>query len=208
MHGPRISESPRPEQLEYISAHLITNAALLTRLFAREVTVTLSRTEAGLLSTLSAAPRRITKLAELERVAQPTMTLLVKRLEQQGLVTRERHAGDGRVVIVRLTRSGATALEDFRSQMRAALRAYLDELPDTQIEALAAAADALGDLIDALQPRSSRSSPPDIEAAPGRRPEVFSRQAAQGRAPATPMANSATEAEFTIGVVAEQRFDR
>jgi DNA-binding MarR family transcriptional regulator len=43
----------------------------------------LSRTEVGLLNTLSTGPRRITELAELEGLAQPTMTSLVKQLEQQ-----------------------------------------------------------------------------------------------------------------------------
>ena len=58
----------------------------------------LSRSEVGLLSTLSGGPPRITDLAELEGLAQPTMTSLVKALEHQGLVCRDRQADDGRVV--------------------------------------------------------------------------------------------------------------
>ena len=45
-------------------------------------------------ATLSDGPRRITELAELEGLAQPTTTILVKQLERQGLVRRERQADD------------------------------------------------------------------------------------------------------------------
>ena len=56
-----------------------------------------------MLRTLTDAPRRITDLAELEGLAQPTMTLLVQRLEQRGWVERKRDSDDGRVVLVSLT---------------------------------------------------------------------------------------------------------
>jgi predicted transcriptional regulator len=44
---------------------------------------------------LGSGPRRITELAELERLAQPTLTQLVQRLEQQGFVNRERKTTTG-----------------------------------------------------------------------------------------------------------------
>ena len=111
----------------------------------------LSRTEVGLLNTLSGGPRRITELAELEGLAQPTMTSLVKQLEQQGLVRRDRQADDGRVVLVHLTDSGAAALEDYRARVRELLGRHLAEIPDEQVEALAAATDALAQLVVLLQ---------------------------------------------------------
>jgi DNA-binding MarR family transcriptional regulator len=141
----------RSPQVEHVSTQLLPRAALLTRLFARQVGGGLSRTEAELLNTLSGGARRITELADLGGLAQPTMTLLVKRLEDQGLVARERNADDGRVVMVTLTPTGLAALEDFRSQISAALREHLAEMSPEQIEALAAAADALQDLITLLQ---------------------------------------------------------
>ena len=113
----------------------------------------LPRSEVGLLSTLSGGPQRITTLAELEGLAQPTTTTMVKALEQRGLVTREQHADDGRVVLVNLTKAGSAALEDYRSRARAMLGTYLSEIPDEQVEALAAATDALTQLIALLQQR-------------------------------------------------------
>jgi DNA-binding MarR family transcriptional regulator len=147
----RSLQRERSERIAYIASQLLARASLLSRLLASHLGGELSRTEVGLLNTLSGGPRRITELAELERLKQPTMTVLVQRLEQDGLVSRERHAGDGRVVLVNLTEAGSVALEDYRAQARAALSAYLTGMPDEQVEALAAATETLADLVALLQ---------------------------------------------------------
>jgi DNA-binding MarR family transcriptional regulator len=126
--------------------------ALLRRLLVRHLRGELSRTDAGVLSTVSDGPRRITELAELEGLAQPTMTLLVKALEQKGLVTRERHADDGRVVMVHLTEAGAVALRELHAQASATLHAALTGSSDEQVDALIAATESLQALIILLRP--------------------------------------------------------
>ena len=126
------------------------------RLLVRQLGGELSRSEVGLLSTLSSGPRRITDLAEFEGLAQPTMTSLVKALEQHGLVRRDRQADDGRVVLVHLTDSGAGALEDYRARVRELLGSYLADIPDQQVDALAAATDAIAQLVSLLQVRHAR----------------------------------------------------
>lgn len=134
-----------------VAQQLLPQAALLTRLVIRQMDGAMSRTEAGLLRTLEDGPRRITELAELEGLAQPTTTLLVKRLEDQGWVARERQAGDGRVVLVRRTEAGVAALERFRAQAGEVLEACLEQMPAEQVDALAASVDALAALIALLQ---------------------------------------------------------
>jgi DNA-binding MarR family transcriptional regulator len=146
----------RSGQLDYVASELLPRAALLTRLLVRQLGGELSRTEVGLLRTLSSGPRRITELAELEGLAQPTITILIKQLEEQGLVTRTRRSGDGRVVLVDLTESGSVALEEFRGRLRAVVGGYLAEISDEQVEALAAATETLAHLVDALQQRPTR----------------------------------------------------
>jgi DNA-binding MarR family transcriptional regulator len=143
-------KSERAQVAEYVSTQLLPRALLLTRLLAKEVGGGLSITEAGLLRSLGDGPLRITALAESEGLAQPTTTLLVKRLEQQGLVTRERQDHDRRVVLVRLTDEGAAAIADYRARVLAALRGHLDQLSEGQLETLAAGTDALQELIDLL----------------------------------------------------------
>jgi DNA-binding MarR family transcriptional regulator len=146
--APRLDRS---QQIDVVSRELLPGAALLTRLLVRALGGELSRTEVGLLSTLSGGAQRITALADLEGLAQPTMTSMVKQLEQRGLVRRERQADDGRVVLVNLTEAGRVTLEDYRTRVRAMLGIYLREIPDEQVQALAAATDALAQLIALLQ---------------------------------------------------------
>jgi DNA-binding MarR family transcriptional regulator len=145
------AQRDRSERIDRVSSQLLPSVAVLTRLLTSQLGGELSRTELGLLNTLSGAPRRITELAELERLAQPTLTQLVQRLEQQGFVTRERQTDDGRVVLVSLTEAGAAALDDFRRRASAALGAHLVELPDAEIESLAAATETMGRLVALLQ---------------------------------------------------------
>jgi DNA-binding MarR family transcriptional regulator len=145
-------ETDRSRRIEYVSTQLLARAQVLTRLLAKQVDSELSPTEAIMLNTLRGGPRRITELAECEGLAQPTTTLLVKRLEEMGLVRRERQADDGRVVLVSLEPAGIQALEEFRAQFMALLRADLaTTTTDEQIAALVIATEALESLINDLQ---------------------------------------------------------
>lgn len=151
-----IPRRSRARQIEYVSHELLPQAALLTRLLFREIGAELSRTELGLLRTVSDGPRRITELAELEGLAQPTMTLLIKQLEQQGLVKRERRSEDGRVVLVDITESGRVALQDYRELISEAIGAYLVDISDEQADALVAATKTLAELVTLLRQQPAR----------------------------------------------------
>src|SRR5437660_7754038 len=130
----------RAERVDYIAEHLPSRAAILVRLLVKQVrSREISRTEMEVLSILREGPRRITELAELEGVAQPTMTLLVKRLEERGWVSRNGVPGDGRVVIANLTEAGREAQQRFRARFLAAIRSDLEEPSDDEMRALAAA---------------------------------------------------------------------
>lgn len=134
-----------------VAAELPQHAARLSRLLYRHSTAELSRTEAGVLSTLSRGHRRITELAELEGLAQPTVTVLVAKMEERGLVSRGRDASDGRVVLVDITDEGRLALERLRGQYRTVLEQRMASMTNEEVAALRAATDTLGALIDALQ---------------------------------------------------------
>jgi DNA-binding MarR family transcriptional regulator len=146
----------RSAQIDYVSSELLPRAALLTRLLFRQLEGDLSRTELGLLRTLSDGPRRITELADLEALAQPTMTILIKQLEQQGLVRRKRSSDDARVVLVDLTKKGRVALDDYRERVRDAMGTYLAEISDEQVDRLVAATETLAQLVSLLQEQPVR----------------------------------------------------
>jgi DNA-binding MarR family transcriptional regulator len=149
----RIStERERAERVEYVAEHLPSRAVILVRLLVKQVrNREISRTEMGVLSVLTDGPRRITELAEAEGVAQPTMTLLVKRLQERGWVERQGMPDDGRVVLVSITEAGGAAQRRFRAQFLAAMRSDLREQSDEQLQALSAATETLGSFVDDLQ---------------------------------------------------------
>jgi DNA-binding MarR family transcriptional regulator len=153
----RASRAERAERLDYIAEHLLARAALLVRLLVRQVhSRAISRTEMEALSILTSGPRRITELTELEGIAQPTMTLLVKRLEQKGWVQREGLPHDGRVVMISLTEAGGAAQQQFRAQFHAALRTDLQGLSDQQLQELSAATETISAFVDDLQQRAGK----------------------------------------------------
>ena len=146
----------RTAQIDYVSSELLPRAGLVTRLLFKQLGGDLSRTELGLLRTLSDGPRRITELADLEGLAQPTMTLQIKQLERRGLAKRERRSDDGRVVLVDLTKRGRAALDDYRERIRGAMGEYLAEISDEQVDRLVAATETLAQLVTLLQERPIR----------------------------------------------------
>lgn len=139
------------DRLARAAQELIVRASAISRLLVKHLGTDTSRTDAMLLATLSEAPRRITELAELAGLAQPTITLLAKRLEQRGWVTRERQADDGRVVLLSLTKAGGEALSEFRARYRAVLREHLNAVSTKQLAVLEAAAETLDELTQSLK---------------------------------------------------------
>jgi DNA-binding MarR family transcriptional regulator len=146
---------PAPDRavaIDLVAGTLLGRAARLTRLLMRSGAHKLSRTEVGVLSTLSQGPRRITELAQTEALAQPTVTQLVDKLENRGLVSRARSGEDARVVIVEVTPAGTEVFEEVRAEIRANMREALTDLPDDELTELAHASETLGELIETLLP--------------------------------------------------------
>jgi DNA-binding MarR family transcriptional regulator len=150
----RVAEPDRERsaQMDYVASNLASRAALLVRLLVRQVPAgEISRTEAEVLVVLREGPRRVTELAELVGLAQPTMTLLVKRLQARGWVSREGHPDDGRVVLVAITDDGRAAVETFRARFLTALRSDLEALSSRELAALSRATRTLDSFVDVLQ---------------------------------------------------------
>lgn len=83
------------------------------------------------------------ELAAHERVQPPSMTRIVKALEETGYVTRTPHATDGRQVVVALTAEGVHLLKEDRRQREAWLTQRLRDLDPDDRELLHRAAEVL-----------------------------------------------------------------
>jgi DNA-binding MarR family transcriptional regulator len=121
----------------------------------------ISLTAASTMSTLSrTGPLRLTALATVEGVAQPSMTALVTGLEKAGLVERRPDPGDGRVVLVALTDAGREHMRIRRTHGAEWFTGLVDQLSEADTAALVAALPALEHLreLDALPPTRVKGS--------------------------------------------------
>jgi DNA-binding MarR family transcriptional regulator len=103
----------------------------------------------------SDGPSPVTELSRAEGISQPSMTQLVGRAENDGLVTREQSTTDRRVVLVDLADAGRVALDERRAARSAQVQAALADLdPDDR----ATISDAIGAL-ERLVDRTDRPGP-------------------------------------------------
>jgi DNA-binding MarR family transcriptional regulator len=78
-------------------------------------------------------PRTLGELAASERVRPPTMTNIVRGLEQAGLVRREADPNDGRVARVHVTEEGERVLQQARRRRIANLAERLASLTPREV---------------------------------------------------------------------------
>jgi DNA-binding MarR family transcriptional regulator len=108
----------------------------------------MSRAQGRVLGTLrDSGPQRITVLADLERVTQPTMSGLVAGLERHGCVERCADGADRRVVLARLTEEGRKVLNEIHESRSQVLQTWLALLGEEDRASLARSLPALRQLI-------------------------------------------------------------
>jgi DNA-binding MarR family transcriptional regulator len=83
------------------------------------------------------------ELADVERVQPPTMTKIVGKLEERGLVVRTPHPTDGRQVILAATEQGRAMFAQFEQARNEWLAAQLAALSADDQDVLARAAQIL-----------------------------------------------------------------
>lgn len=130
------------EDVADVAHRLRLVTARLARLLRQQAGSGLSPSQHSVLVSIDASGTvTLGELAALEQVAPPTITKIVSRLEDDGLVTRTVDARDRRVSRVTLTGLGRARLEISRSRRDAWLTQNLERLG---AEGVARVADALG----------------------------------------------------------------
>jgi DNA-binding MarR family transcriptional regulator len=114
-----------PEDRHQVAESLYALSATVVRRIPREVSLTAISTLATLERT---GPRRITDLAVVQGISQPSTTSLVSTLERAGYVERRRDPSDGRAALVALTAEGRRTLRDRRRAGTESVAALLDKL--------------------------------------------------------------------------------
>jgi DNA-binding MarR family transcriptional regulator len=135
-----------PDQVDLLEALVLDLGALTARRegFSRTAAATLGRLR-------ESGPTRLTELASAEGVAQPSMSSLVARLADQGLVQRSGDPRDARVVLLSLTPAGESLVAQRRAARAERLDRALGALPASDVDTIADALPALTRLADALR---------------------------------------------------------
>jgi DNA-binding MarR family transcriptional regulator len=127
----------------------------------------MSLTALSTLATLDrSGPRRITDLAAVEGVTQPSMTSLVSALERSEFVERLTDSSDKRVVLVAVTASGSRYVRTRRRSGAEAFALLIEKLPPEELEALIAASSALEHLLE-LEEKQRDSGTRQVDALSG-----------------------------------------
>ena len=146
--------APTPAQVdEELAARLRLSATRLARRLRQEADAGLTPSQLSALAVIEReGPLTLGALADQEKVAPPSITKVVAKLESIGLVARAVDPGDRRFVRVAVTAAGRALLEDSRRRKTAWLTGRIRELGPGEREQLAAALDVLDALVSADRP--------------------------------------------------------
>lgn len=131
-----------------IAARLRLSATRLARRLRQESGAGLSPSQQSALAVIANdGPLTLGALADLERVAPPSITKVVSKLECDGLVTRTPDPTDRRICRVAISPEGAALLDEVRRRKTAWLTARISQLDPERQRRLADALDVLDELI-------------------------------------------------------------
>lgn len=135
-----------PEITELAGRLRLANARLHRRL-RQEADTGLSPSQQSALGTIHVqGPMALGDLAAAEQVTPPTITKVVARLEEEGLIDRTVDPSDRRIVRVSTTAEGRRRLEHSRARRNAFLAARLEDLGPDAVRRLHDAIGALEEL--------------------------------------------------------------
>ncbi|MFB6679922.1 MarR family winged helix-turn-helix transcriptional regulator [Streptomyces sp. NPDC056390] len=143
------------QRIEGVARGLLRGLGHLTQALFRAGEFGITHSQAALLDALEPGPRRVTELAAATGMVQPRVTVMLQKLEEAGLVERQRCAADRRAVETTLTPAGRDLLEGGRRRMAAVLLAALDGGVEDSERAVGAARDAIAVLANAMESETS-----------------------------------------------------
>lgn len=144
MTAPRTNAASTDLDLGDTAARLRLAVTRLARRLRQESTTGHTPSQLSALSVVvNHGPLTLGALADHERVAPPSITKLVTKLEADGLVVRTPDPTDGRVTHVSATKAGHSLIAETRRRKTTWLAARLRELPAEEQARLAEALDVL-----------------------------------------------------------------
>jgi DNA-binding MarR family transcriptional regulator len=133
-----------PADPSEVAARLRLSATRLARRLRQQAEAGLTPSQLSALAVIDRyGPLTLGSLADHERVAPPSVTKVVHKLEADGLVLRTADATDRRIAWVATSPAGAALLDQTRRRKTAWLAARIGVLDEDALARLAAALDVL-----------------------------------------------------------------
>ncbi|MDQ2726271.1 MAG: MarR family transcriptional regulator [Actinomycetota bacterium] len=127
--------SPVLDEAPSLSSHLRLVILRMSRRLRQEKVGDVTASQMSALSSINlAGAASLGELAATERIAPPSMTRIVARLEEQGFVRRRHDSTDRRVSRLEITPSGEALIAEIRSRRDAFLAERLQGLSDEERE--------------------------------------------------------------------------
>lgn len=101
-------------------------------------------------------PLRVSQIAVLERVSQPSISISLQRLTRLGYVRREPDPVDKRAVIFHITEAGIDLLEEYRNKVTEQLTPLFKTLDPLELAAIARVSDILEELTQMVGSKSTQ----------------------------------------------------
>lgn len=178
-----------------LAARLRLAIARLSRQLRQQAGTGLSPSQQSVLTSIEANDSlTLGELAAIEQVAPPSITKIVAKLEDDGLVARSVDALDRRIARVTITVEGRRRLDHSRSRRNAWLAMRLRELTTDEVGQLSVAVDVLEGMAcgparppaepgtggaerpaPGAPPSSTEAEPADHSGSPGDEPEAATR---------------------------------
>jgi DNA-binding MarR family transcriptional regulator len=132
-----------------LAGHLRLTLVRTARRLRQEAGAELSPSLTAALSTVERhGPLTASEIAARERIQRPTVTRVLARLEEQGLIERMTDPGDKRSSFVTVTKAGRELLDELRTRKTAFLAHRIERLGPEERETLDRAADILERMLD------------------------------------------------------------
>ena len=138
-----VTPTLNPQQLTRMATDLRLACMRISRRIRYESSHDVAPHQFSVLCRLEEAPRTPGELAEIERVAKPSMTRTVGALVDRGLVLRQDDPLDGRSVILSLSEDGRRSVKAIRRRRDAWMASRVARLTPEEQDVLARATEIL-----------------------------------------------------------------
>lgn len=162
MPGSLDVEVPTDDEVVALAGSLRFLIARLHRQLRQQDHSGLSPSLGAALATIARdGPMPLGALAATEQISAPTVTKLVDKLEEHGLIARKADPDDRRVCRVQITVTGRRQLEAIRTRRTAWLASRLSELSSDDVQRVAAALEVLETLVAPPAQTGAHAPDPD-----------------------------------------------